>query len=87
MKKSSYLKYARLILRRLLSEHAVSRSGKQMLLENVVKFIPTEERKEAKSMIKKLIRLGLLKSKPKHYGVHVWLNREKFSEIEKVLQG
>ena len=57
-----------------------------MLLENVAKYA-RENQKEAKAVLHKLIVQGLILSKQKHYGTHVWLNTKRLDEIKSILEG
>ena len=82
MKKSSYLRLRALVLRRLVYENCYGQ--KQILLENVAKFLK-EEKHQAEQVLKKLIAQGLVLSKKKHYGTHVWLNSERLEEIRQMV--
>ncbi|MFH0835869.1 MAG: hypothetical protein V1834_01775 [Candidatus Micrarchaeota archaeon] len=82
MKKASYLAISKFVLRRLIDEHCFG--GKQMTLETISKFIPPEfERNKhmVKSVVLKMIAKDWLKTKSKHYGLHVWINPDKLDEI------
>ena len=83
MKKITYLELRKFVLRRLIDEHCFSQ--KQMLLENVAKYAG-ENQSDAKTVLNKLIEQGLVLSKKKHYGTHVWLNMKRFEEIKQILE-
>lgn len=83
MKKITYLELRKFILRRLLDERCFGQ--KQMLLDNTAKYA-RENQKEAKAVINKLIEQGLVLSKKKHYGAHIWLNMKRFDEIKQILE-
>ena len=83
MKKSSYLRLRAFVLRRLLDERCFG--GKQMLLENVAKYV-REEKRDAEAVLHKLIAQGYVLSKKKHYGVHIWLNMSRLEEIKEMLE-
>jgi len=70
------------LLRRLVYENCYGQ--KQMLLENVAKSM-RHEKHYAEQVLKKLIAQGLVLSESKHYGVHVWLNTDRISEIKQII--
>ncbi len=82
MKKITYLEIRRFILHRMIDERCFGQ--KQMLKENVAKYL-REDKKSAGRVIDKLIANGLLLSKSKHYGTHIWLNMARFHEIKQIL--
>ena len=71
-----------LVLRRLAYENCYGQ--KQMLLENVAKHL-RHEKHDAERVLRKLVAQGLVLSKKKHYGEHVWLNAERKEEIRQML--
>jgi hypothetical protein len=83
MKKVTYLALRKFLLRRLLDEHCFGQ--KQMLLENVAKYA-RENKSGAEVVLHKLIVHGLVLSKKKHYGTHIWLNTKRIVEIRQILE-
>jgi hypothetical protein len=77
------LEIRKFLLRRLVDERCFSQ--KQMLKENIAKFL-REDKKVAEAVIDKLVSQGLLQSKRKHYGEHIWLNMARFEEIKAILR-
>ena len=57
-------------------------SGNHTSFDNLPKGFPKHLRGEVKKVAKELIKEGLLKSKPTHYGLEVSLNPDKKREIE-----
>jgi len=82
MKKETYLKFERFVLRRLLDEHCFGQ--KQMLLENVAKYAQ-QDKGLVERVIVKMIANGLLLAKKKHYGVHVWINPGRMEEVRRIV--
>jgi hypothetical protein len=86
VKKASYLHLEAFVLRTLLDDRCFSQ--KQRTIETIAREVPKharEDQKNVKTVVNKMIARGLLKSKKKHYGTHVWLNLEKLDEIKMIL--
>ena len=86
VKKASYSRLEAFVLRALLDDRCFSQ--KQRTIETIAKEIPKhahEDQKNVKTVVRKMIARGLLKSKKKHYGTHVWLNLDKLDEIKMIL--
>lgn len=89
MKKFSLLKARWFVLRFLLDERCFSPQGKQVLEETVLKHVRRDlgdkEHKAIARAISQLAAQGLVERKEKHYGTHLWLNRERLDEISFIL--
>lgn len=59
--------------------------GKHTAFDNLSKGFPKELYKDVKEEIRALIREGFIVEKPTGYGLHLSLNVQKKSEIEKVV--
>lgn len=73
----------RRILRKMVRHHWWG--GKHTAFDNIQKGFPDEVRKDVKKELEKLIREGLIITKPTSYGRHVSLNVRMKAEIERML--
>lgn len=77
------------IRRKLLKKLYLHRiiQHKHTSFDNLPKGFPPHLRGEVKEVAEKLIKEGLLLSKPTSYGLEVSLNHERIQEIEKIIAG
>lgn len=89
MNKITLVKARYFVLRFLLDERCFSPQGKQVTEETVLKHVRRDlgdkEHKAIARAISQLAAQGLVGKKEKHYGTHLWLNRERLDEISQIL--
>jgi len=60
---------------------------KHTSIKNIPKGFPLELRRDVIVQVKKLIREGIILTKPTHYGLEVSLNPRKIHDIENITRG
>ena len=61
--------------------------GKHTSIKNIPKGFPPELKRDVIVQVKKLIREGIILTKPTHYGLEVSLNPRRMHDIENIRRG
>lgn len=89
MKKFALAQARWFILFFLLDNRCFSDQGHQVTEETVLRKVSYEFADRSKKLVKKalhqLISAGFVRSKTKHYGLHVWLNHERLDEVKQIV--
>ena len=76
--------FKKIILRKLFRRRIIG--GKHTAIEHLTKGLPKDAIGKARNAVTKLIKEGLILSKPTSYGLQVSLNPEKIDEISKIIE-
>ena len=79
MKKFTYIEAQSFIIKYMISHNYVGH--KQTTFENMVRHVPSNDKKIVKGALEELIRKGFVSTKRKHYGIHISLIPSKLEEI------
>ena len=60
--------------------------NKQTLFENMVRHVPSTDKKIVKDGLENLIKKGLIFTKKKHYGVHISLLPQRLDDIREYIK-
>ena len=75
--------FRKIVLKKLYRHRVIG--GKHTAIEHLTHGLPKHVVGEAKDAVKKLIKEGLVLTKPTSYGLQVSLNPEKIAEIERII--
>ncbi len=85
MKKFTQKEASLFIINYMISHHYIGH--KQTTFENMVRHVPSSDKKVVKEALEEIIRRGFISTKKKHYGVHISLLPEKLEETRQYLSG
>ncbi|MBI4214376.1 hypothetical protein HY546_00105 [archaeon] len=89
MKKFALAQARWFILFFLLDNRCFSEHGHQVTEETVLRKVSYEFEDRSKKLVRKalhqLIADGLVSSKKKHYGLHIWITRARLDEVRNIL--
>lgn len=83
MQKFTQKEAERFIIDYLLAHRYIG--NKQTTYENLIRHVPSNDKKIVKNALDELIRKGFISTKRKHYGIHISLLSWRLGEIRQYL--